>query len=157
MIIANGTIHDGLGFVGVRNLRVEDGKITALAEKLTPNPGEEVFDAAGLEVLPGFVQPISLWGVNGSMQEIRPSSNDNDERSNPIMPELDGFYAFNGRAATYQQLGAFGLTCCGVAPSDNNLFGGSIAMFCVDGVNPYKMCRSRPTSSRATVPARSPP
>ena len=65
MIIANGTIHDGLGFVGVRNLRVEDGKITALAEKLTPNPGEEVFDAAGLEVLPGFVQPISLWGVNG--------------------------------------------------------------------------------------------
>ncbi len=151
MIIANGTIHDGLGFVGVRDLRVEDGKITALAEKLPPNPGEEVFDAAGLEVLPGFVQPISLWGVNGSMQEIRPSSNDNDERSNPIMPELDGFYAFNGRAATYQQLGAFGLTCCGVAPSDNNLFGGSIAMFCVDGVNPYKMCLKRDCGMMASV------
>lgn len=151
MIIANGRVHDGLGNVSARDLRIVDGKISEISEHLVPTTGEEVFDANGMEVLPGFVQPLSLWGVNGSMQEIRPSSNDNDERSNPITPELDGFYAFNGRAATYQQLGAFGLTSCGVAPSDNNLFGGTIAMFCVDGVNPYKMCLKRDCGMMASV------
>lgn len=151
MLIKNGRIHDGLGHVSHQDLRMEDGLIRSIAQNLEPLPGEEVFDAAGMEVMPGFVQPISIWGVNGSMTEIRPSSNDNDERSNPIMPELDGFYAFNGRAATAQQLGAFGLTCCGVGPTDNNLFGGTIAMFCVDGVNPYPMCLKRGCGMMASV------
>ncbi|MEQ2444653.1 amidohydrolase family protein [Pseudoflavonifractor sp. CLA-AP-H29] len=151
MLIKNGRIHDGLGNVAHQDLRMEDGMIRSIGADLAPLPGEEVFDAAGMEVMPGFVQPISIWGVNGSMTEIRPSSNDNDERSNPIMPELDGFYAFNGRAATYQQLGAFGLTCCGVGPTDNNLFGGTIAMFCVDGVNPYRMCLKRSCGMMASV------
>ena len=151
MLIKNGRIHDGLGGVTCQDLRMEDGIIRSIGEGLVPQPGEEVFDAAGMEVMPGFVQPISVWGVNGSMTEIRPSSNDNDECSNPIMPELDGFYAFNGRAATAQQLGAFGLTCCGVGPTDNNLFGGAIAMFCVDGVNPYRMCLKRGCGMMASV------
>ena len=151
VLIKNGRLHDGLGAVSCQDLRIGQGRILAIGKDLAPEQGEEVFDASGMEVFPGFVQPVSVWGINGSMTEIRPSSNDNDERSNPIMPELDGFYAFNGRAATYQQLGAFGLTCCGVAPADNNLFGGTIAMFCVDGVNPYKMCLKRGCGMMASV------
>ena len=151
MLIRNGRLHDGLGAVSHQDLRIEGDRILAIGKALSPLEGEEVFDASGMEVFPGFVQPLSQWGVNGNMTEIRPSSNDNDERSNPIMPELDGFYAFNGRAATYQQLGAFGLTCCGVAPTDNNLFGGTIALFCVDGVNPYKMCLKRECGMMASV------
>lgn len=151
MLIIGGNIHDGLGKVYKTNLRVENGLIAQMGEGLVPNAGEEVFDATGMEILPGFVQAISNWGVNGSATEIRPSSNDNDERSNPITPELDGFYAFNGRAATAQQLGAFGLTSCGVAPTDNNLFGGTIAAFEVDGINPYKMLISRDIAMMASV------
>ena len=151
MLIIGGNIHDGLGKVYKTNLRVENGLIAQMGEELVPNAGEEVFDATGMEILPGFVQAISNWGVNGSATEIRPSSNDNDERSNPITPELDGFYAFNGRAATAQQLGAFGLTSCGVAPTDNNLFGGTIAAFEVDGINPYKMLISRDIAMMASV------
>ena len=151
MLITGGNIHDGLGKVFKASLRVENGLIAQMGEELEPKPGEEIFDAAGMEILPGFVQAVSNWGVNGSATEIRPSSNDNDERSNPITPELDGFYAFNGRAATAQQLGAFGLTSCGVAPTDNNLFGGTIAVFEVDGVNPYKMLISRNIAMMASV------
>lgn len=151
MLIIGGNIHDGLGNVYKTNLRVENGLIAQMGEDLAPNAGEEVFDATGMEILPGFVQAISNWGVNGSATEIRPSSNDNDERSNPITPELDGFYAFNGRAATAQQLGAFGLTSCGVAPTDNNLFGGTIAAFEVDGINPYKMLIRRDIAMMASV------
>lgn len=151
MLIKNGRIHDGLGAVTEGDLRVTDGLIQKVGQALTPLEGEEIFDATGMEVLPGFVQAISSWGVNGGVQEIRPSSNDNDEKSNPIMPELDAFYAFNGRAATYQQLGAFGLTACGVAPTDNNLFGGTIAAFTVEGLNPYKMCLKRDCGMMASV------
>ena len=151
MLIKNGRIHDGLGTVTEADLRLADGLIQEIGTGLTALEKEEVFDAAGMEILPGFVQTISNWGVNGGIQEIRPSSNDNDEKSSPIMPELDAFYAFNGRAASYQQLGAFGLTACGVSPTDNNLFGGTIAAFTTEGVNPYKMCLKRDVGMMASV------
>ena len=151
MLIKNGRIHDGLGAVKEADLRLADGLIQKIGHGLTALEGEEVFDAAGMEILPGFVQTISNWGVNGGIQEIRPSSNDNDEKSNPIMPELDAFYAFNGRAASYQQLCAFGLTACGVCPTDNNLFGGTIAAFTTEGLNPYKMCLKRNIGMMASV------
>lgn len=64
MLIKNGRIHDGLGGVTCQDLRMEDGIIRSIGEGLVPQPGEEVFDAAGMEVMPGFVQPISVWGVN---------------------------------------------------------------------------------------------
>lgn len=151
MLIVNGRIHDGCGNSCVEDIRIDGGVITGLGQGLEAKPGEQVIDAAGMEVLPGFVQAISNWGVNGSMTEIRPSSNDNDEKSNPVTPDLDGFYAFNGRAVTAQQLGAFGVTACGVAPTTNNLFGGTIAAFCVDGVNPYRMVLGRDLGMMASV------
>lgn len=151
MLIVNGRVHDGCGNSCAEDIRIEDGVIAALGQGLAAKPEEQIIDAAGMEILPGFVQAISSWGVNGSMAEIRPSSDDNDEKSNPVMPELDGFYAFNGRAATAQQLGAFGVTACGVAPTTNNLFGGTIAAFCVDGVNPYRMVLGRDLGMMASV------
>lgn len=151
MLIKNGRVHDGLGHVTEQDVRITEGKIAELGVALTAEDGEEIFDAAGMEIMPGFIQAISNWGVNGSATEIRPSSQDNCESSNPITPELDAFYAFNGRAATVQQLGAFGITACGVAPADSNLFGGKIAAFTVDGLNPYKMCLKRNVGMMSSV------
>lgn len=150
MLVRNGSVHDGLGSVTQQDVRILDGKIAALGT-LAPEADEEIFDATGMEILPGFVQAISVFGINGNATEIRPSSNDNDEKSNPIMPELDGFYAFNGRAAASQQLGAFGLTAIGIAPTDNNLFGGTVAAFSVEGVNPYRMSLGRDLAMMASV------
>lgn len=151
MLIQGGTIHDGLGKIYKADLRIEDGRIRTISEKLLPLEGEEVLMAEGMQILPGFVQPISSWGVNGGMQEIRPSSNDNDEKSDPILPEMDAFYAFNGICSSNQQLCAFGLTTVGVAPTDNNLFGGSIAAFHTEGVNPYKLVVKRGIGMMASV------
>ena len=53
MLIQNGSVHDGLGHVLKQDVRIADGLITALGT-LRPEAGEEVFDAAGMEVLPGF-------------------------------------------------------------------------------------------------------
>lgn len=152
MLIQNGCVHDGLGnATRVADVRVSDGVIAEVGEGLAPQAGEEVVDATDMHVLPGFCQVISAWGVNGSMTEIRPSSMDNDELSDPITPQLDTFYAFNGRAAMRQQLGRFGITTFGVAPTDNNLFGGIVNAFEADGVNPYKMSVRRGCAMMASV------
>ena len=88
MLIANGTVHDGKGNAYLANVRITNGTITEVAPELAAHEGEEVFDATGMEVMPGFVQALGHWGVNGSMTEIRPSSQDNDELSEPITPDL---------------------------------------------------------------------
>lgn len=146
-LLKNAWVHDGLGNTQKADILLDDGRIVQVA----PTIEGEGEDLTGKHITPGLIQTISNWGVNGSMTEIRPSSSDNDEHSNPITPELDGFYAFNGRAVTAQQLGAFGLTSFGVAPTDNNLFGGTIAAFVADGVNPYKMCLNRNIALIASV------
>lgn len=151
MLIANGTVHDGKGNAYLANVRITNGTITEVAPELAAHEGEEVFDATGMEVMPGFVQALGHWGVNGSMTEIRPSSQDNDELSEPITPELEAFYAFNGRAASIQQLGAWGLTAQGVAPTDNNLFGGTISVVGLSGVNPYNLLIKRNVAMAASV------
>ena len=151
MLIKNGRIHDGKGNIFSADIRIKDGKIAKIAEKLKLNKNEELIDAEGLEVFPGFIQTLSSWGINGSMTEIRPSSQDNDELSDPITPHLEVKYAFNGRAASVQQLGAFGLTTIGVTPTDNNLFGGTMAVFEVDGLNPFEMCVKDEVGMKASV------
>ena len=151
MLIKNGRIHDGKGNIFNADIRIRDGKIAKISKTLKPNGNEEVIDARDLEVFPGFIQTLASWGINGSMTEIRPSSQDNDELSDPITPHLDVKYAFNGRAASAQQLGAFGLTTIGVTPTDNNLFGGTMAVFEVDGLNPFEMCLKDEVGMKASV------
>ena len=151
MLIKNGRIHNGKGEIFSADIRIKDGKILEIGEGLKKNRNEEVVDASGLEVFPGFIQTLASWGINGSMTEIRPSSQDNDELSDPITPQLNVKYAFNGRAATAQQLGAFGLTTIGVTPTDNNLFGGTMAVFEVDGLNPFEMLVKDEVGMKASV------
>ncbi|MBR3312404.1 MAG: amidohydrolase family protein [Solobacterium sp.] len=150
MLIKNGRIHDGKGNVFQSDILVQDGMIQKIAPGIEADDSE-IIDAEGKEILPGFIQALSAWGINGSATEIRPSANDNDETSDPVTPHLDVRYAFNGRAATVQQLGAFGLCVIGVTPTDNNLFGGTMAVFEVDGVNPYKMCVKPYAGMKASV------
>ena len=107
MIYKNAMIHDGLGHAFVGDLRIEDGRIAEVAEHIE---GDGV-DLAGKHVLPGFIDTLSKWGINGTPYEIRPSSDDNDEKSDPVTPEMDVVYAFNGRAASVQQLPAGPRTC----------------------------------------------
>ena len=136
MIIRGGRIHDGNGRIYESDILVKDGQIIKIAKDIKDEE-ETVVDATNKEIFPGFIQALS--------------SQDNDELSNPITPELDVRYAFNGHAATTQQLGAFGLTTIGVTPTDNNLFGGTMAVFEVDGNNAFKMCLKPYAGMKASV------
>ena len=82
MILKNAVIHDGLGRAFTGDLRIEDGLIAEVAAHIE---GEGT-DLAGAHVLPGFIDTLSKWGINGTAYEIRPSSDDNDEKSDPVTP-----------------------------------------------------------------------
>jgi len=147
MLLKNGWVHDGLGHMQQMDICIENGMIAAVGKNL----GGEGEDISGCHVLPGLVDMHTEWGINGSMTEIRPSSQDNNETSDPVTPELDVRYAFNGRAMTVQQLPMFGITCVGVLPSDNNIFGGQAAAYVTDGVNPFRMLLKAGTGMKASV------
>ena len=137
ILIKNGCVHDGRGNVNETDLLVDNGIIVKIGKGLQAE-GAEVIDASGMQVFPGFIDPLSDWGILGPGREIRGNANDNDERSDPFTPQLDVKYAFNGRGISRQQIYAFGITAVGVAPSNNNVFGGQMAAFNVLGVNPMK-------------------
>jgi len=63
MLICGGNtlLPDGLCFVDVR---VVDGKIAQVGSGLTPEPDEEVVDAAGLFVLPGLIDCHTHFGLD---------------------------------------------------------------------------------------------
>ncbi len=57
MLIKGGTVVDGSGAPGfVADVRVEDGYITAIAADLAGQEGEELVDAQGCIVSPGFIE-----------------------------------------------------------------------------------------------------
>ncbi|HYV86340.1 MAG TPA: D-aminoacylase [Patescibacteria group bacterium] len=58
-LIVHATVVDGTGAPGrVAAVRIEQGRIAAIGE-LEPRPGEEVVDAAGLTLVPGFIDTHS--------------------------------------------------------------------------------------------------
>ena len=150
ILIKNGCVHDGRGNVNETDLLVDNGIIVKIGKGLQAE-GAEVIDASGMQVFPGFIDPLSDWGILGPGREIRGNANDNDERSDPFTPQLDVKYAFNGRGISRQQIYAFGITAVGVAPSNNNVFGGQMAAFNVLGVNPMKMIIKEKVGMKASV------
>lgn len=148
MIIKNAVIHDGLGNVFRKDVRIMEGHIAELGQKLV---GEEVLDADGAHLLPGFIDPLTSWGINGSSTEVKVSSEDNEELSDPVTPWLETFYAVNGRALSVQQLPAYGITSVGIAPASTNVFGGQISVFYTDGTDPLQMCLRRNAGMMASV------
>lgn len=65
MLIKNGTVYDCVHRQPYpADLRLEGGKIKEIQAGLTPELGEEVIDASGLRVYPGFVDAHSHLGLD---------------------------------------------------------------------------------------------
>lgn len=149
MILKNGLIHDGVGHTWRGDIRIEQERIKELGTALS---GEDSLDLAGQNVYPGFIDPVTVWGINGSSSEVKDSSEDNEELSDPILPELEITHAVNGRALAAQQLPAYGITACGIVPTASNLFGGQMSVFYTDGrINALKSCAKRNAAMVASV------
>lgn len=129
-VIKNGTLYtmDQQGVIQA-DLRIENGKITQIGQNLSTE-GAQVIDAAGKCVTPGFVDPHSHVGGLESAE-----SEDLNEITNPLTPELDSYYGINPYSKDFEVVIRQGITTSCLAPGSANVVGGWVFAYKSAGSN----------------------
>ena len=90
-----------------------------------PADGQEIFDANGRIVTPGFVDPHCMVGVRS--QVFRFERNDADETTGPLQPQMRAIDAINLMDEGFAMLRSGGVTTAVTGPGTENLIGGTFA------------------------------
>ena len=172
MLIQHGTIYDGVTPTPyAADIRLENGKIKEISPDLTPHPGEEVFDAAGLRVYPGFVDAHSHLGLDNYGMGYE--GQDYNEMGDIVAAHLRAIDSFNPMELGVRKALEGGVTTVGTGPGSANVLGGTfiavktcgicvddmivkdpVAMKCAFGENPKRCYRDKGDSARMTTAAK---
>ena len=172
MLIENGLIFDAVRpepYEG--NVLIRGGRIAAIGEGLAAEPGEEVVDARGCRVYPGFVDAHSHLGLDnyGMCYE----GHDYNEMGDIVAAHLRGIDSFNPLELGVRKALEGGVTAVGTGPGSANVLGGtflavkthgkcvddmvireSVAMKCAFGENPKRVYQTKGDSARMTTAAK---
>jgi len=171
MIIKNGMIHDAIHEAPYQaDILIEQGKIAAIGTALCED-GQEIFDAAGMQIYPGFIDAHSHLGLDGD--GIGYEGQDYNEMNDIICPHLRGLDGFKPMQPSMLDAARGGVTCVCTGPGSANVLGGTfiavktvgkrvddmlvkdaIAMKCAFGENPKRCYRDKGDSSRMTTAAK---
>lgn len=143
MIIKNGKVFRGVSntYENV-DVRFEDGKIIEVAENLS---GDEIIDASGCFVYPGFVEAHCHLGMDES--SIQFEGDDVNEMSDPITSHVRGIDGCYPLDETVKEAREGGVTTVATGPGSANVVGGTFFAMktvgtCVDDMaimNPIAM------------------
>ena len=93
MLIKNGMIHDAVNRDAYEgDIRLCDGKIAEIGKDLQPADGEEVFDASGKQIYPGFVDAHSHLGLDNYGMGFE--GHDYNEMGDMVACQLRGIDSF---------------------------------------------------------------
>ncbi len=169
MIIKNGMIFDAVHAEPyVADIRVQDGKITAIAENIAPEKDEAVYDATGLQVYPGLVEAHCHIGL--STDGIDVASSDYNEQSEDTGAQMRAIDSFNPQNRCIRQALEGGVTTLCTGPGSGRIITGTfvavktvgncvddmilkypVAMKCAFGQN---VKGGKPTNTRMGVAAK---
>ena len=169
MIIKNGLIHDAVNKEAyISDIRIEDGKICAIEKTLEPKENEECFDAAGLNVYPGFVEAHCHLGLDG--WGIGFEGADYNEPGDVCTPHLRAQDSFNPQDPTVLNAARAGITSVATGQGSANPIGGTwiavkttgdcvddmiiktpVAMKCALGENPKRVYREKGNAARMST------
>ena len=172
MLIKNGLIHDAIHADAYRaDIAVRDGKIAAIAPDLTADVDEEIIDAAGQQVYPGFIDAHSHLGLDNYGMGFE--GHDYNEMGDIVASHLRAIDSFNPQDEAIPMALAGGVTTVGTGPGSANVLGGtfiavktvgncvddmvinpSVAMKCAFGENPKRCYRDKGDSARMTTAAK---
>ena len=172
MLIQHSTIYDGVTPTPyAADIRLENGKIKEISPDLTPPPGEEVFDAAGLRIYPGFVDAHSHLGLDNYGMGYE--GQDYNEMGDIVAAHLRAIDSFNPLELGVRKALEGGVTTVGTGPGSANVLGGTfiavktcgicvddmivkdpVAMKCAFGENPKRCYREKGDSARMTTAAK---
>ena len=117
------------------DLLIQDGKIAEMEPELVPQEGVQVFDAHGLWVFPGFIDPHSHIGL--SQEKTTSQGDETNEGTNPITPCMRAIDAINPMDSAFHNALAAGITTVMAGPGSSNPIGGQFALIktagrCID-------------------------
>ncbi|MBQ2686044.1 MAG: amidohydrolase [Erysipelotrichaceae bacterium] len=169
MIIKNGSVNDAVNREAyVADIRITDGKIAEIGRDLTINEGEEVIDATGLNVYPGFVEAHCHLGLDG--YGIGFEGADYNEPGDICTPHLRSEDSFNPLDTTVRSAARGGVTSVATGQGSANAIGGTwiavktvgncvddmiiktpVAMKCALGENPKRCYREKGNAARMST------
>ncbi|WP_124041130.1 amidohydrolase [Clostridium perfringens] len=115
------------------DILIKDGKISRIGEDLSEYIGEEeVIDAKGLLIFPGFIEAHCHLGLHE--EGNNGAGNGTNEASEPITPQMraiDGINPFDGG---FQSAREAGVTTAVIGPGSANVIGGQFAAVKTSGI-----------------------
>jgi imidazolonepropionase-like amidohydrolase len=127
MLILNAEIHPMEGNVipcgSVRTRGSVIGEVSSCA--LEPEPDEQVIDAGGAAVYPGFVDAhthLGMWEDGLTFE-----GDDGNEETDPVLPQLRAIDAINPLDRCFSEALAAGVTTVITGPGSANPIGGQLA------------------------------
>ena len=169
MIIKNGLIHDAVNrepYIG--DIRIVDGKITEIGTSLAVEGDEQIVDASGLSVYPGFVEAHCHLGLDG--WGIGFEGADYNEPGDICTPHLRSEDSFNPHDPSVHNAAKGGITSVATGQGSANAIGGTwiavktvgncvddmiiktpVAMKCALGENPKRCYRDKGNYARMST------
>ncbi len=171
LIIKGGLIHNAIDREPfVADILVEDGKIVKIERDIVSDSAQ-VYDAAGLEVYPGFVEAHCHTGLHG--YGIGFEGADYNEMGDIVACQLRAIDAIEPRDETLVEAREAGVTTLCAGPGSANVLGGTfaaykpvgkriddmvikseVAMKCAFGENPKRCYREKGNCARMTTAAK---
>ena len=113
------------------DIRIENTKITEVDFNISPKENEEVIDAAGKYITPGFIDAHSHICISEEgMGEVGDDCCDYSDAITPQLEVLDGLYPFD--RAVERSVRA-GVTCACVCPGSDGVIGGVASVIRLTG------------------------
>ena len=171
LLIKNGKIFDAVHNTPyIADILVDGQKIVKIEENICCEDAQ-VYDAAGLNVYPGFVEAHCHTGLHG--YGIGYEGADYNEMGDILACQLRGIDAIEPRDETLAEARKAGITTLCAGPGSANVLGGTFAAFkpvgnridnmcireevamkCAFGENPKRCYREKGNSSRMTTAAK---
>jgi imidazolonepropionase-like amidohydrolase len=125
LFITGGTIHIGNGqVIDKGTIEVENGKIVRVGQNIPiPMDDVKVFSAAGKQVYPGLILPVTDLGLKEISGSVR-GSNDYRELGD-LNPNVRAIVAYNTDSKIIGTLRANGILLAGVTPQGGTISGSS--------------------------------
>lgn len=122
LIIKNVKIHTAVSpLVVTGDILVSDGKITQIGKDLQAD-GAEIYDAAGMDVYPGFIDAHTHIGMFGFSAPVSQDDVDLYDRSTPQQRGID---AINPEEPSFREAVEAGVTCVCVGPGSVGCISGT--------------------------------
>lgn len=134
MIIKNGKVYNAIDREPfIADILIKDGKIAAIERNIAVSENEEIIDASGKEIYPGFIDAHCHLGIMGRFGQGKEGS-DLNEKTDILTPHLRGIDGIDPFDENFYHARKAGVTTVCTGPGSLNAIGGTFLAMKTDGI-----------------------